>query len=208
MLGYGYSNFMDYPKLISIKVITNMSNNFLNLSPKQLSFIKTSKLLKSSIFVGLVSALGATITATALIPPLLAQVPIGIVDKARASEPKLTLRNLNQAQKIYYAQKGKFATSIAQLSANVKADTQNYRYRIVTNPKLPRQVMMTAQAKRNDVKSYTAAMFVTTVNRNRLTISGICETARASSKLPAMPKPPKKGSVQVLCPAGSRLVVK
>ncbi|AFZ12835.1 general secretion pathway protein H [Crinalium epipsammum PCC 9333] len=185
-----------------------MSNNFLNLSPKQLSFIKTSKLLKSSIFVGLVSALGVTITATALLPPLLAQFPIGIVDKARASEPKLTLRNLNQAQKIYYAQKGKFATSIAQLSASVNPDTQNYRYRIVTNPKLPRQVMMTAQAKRNDVKSYTAAMFVTTVNRNQLTVSGVCETVTASSKLPAMPKPPKKGSVQVQCPAGSRLVVK
>ncbi len=189
--------------------MTNMSNNFLNLSLKQLSFPQTSKLLKSSIFVGLVSALGVTMTATALIQPLLAQfAPIGIVDKARASEAKLSLRNLNQAQKIYYAKKGKFATSIAQLGANVKPDTNNYRYRIVTKPKLPRQVMMTAQAKRNDVKSYTAAIFVTTVNRNRLTVSGTCETARASSKLPAMPKPPKKGSVQIQCPAGSRLVVR
>lgn len=202
MLKYGYSNF------ISLKAISDMSNNFLDLFSKQLNFPKTSKLLKLSIFVGIVSALGVTITATALIPPLLAQVPLGIVDKARASEPKLTLRNLNQAQKIYYAKKGKFASSIAQLGANVKPDTQNYRYRIVTNPKLPRQVMMTAQAKRNDVKSYTAAMFVTRLNGKRLTISGTCETARASSKLPAMPKPPKQVSGQVICPAGSRLVVK
>ena len=85
-----------------------MSNNFLNLSPKQLNFPKTSQLLKSSIFIGLVSALGVTITATALMPPLLAQfAPIGFVDKARASEAKLSLRNLNQAQQIYYGQKGK-----------------------------------------------------------------------------------------------------
>jgi hypothetical protein len=198
---------MHYLKLFSFKAITDMSNNFLNLSLKQLNFPQTSKLLKSSIFLGLASALGVTITATALIPPLLAQfVPIGIVDKARASEPKLTLRNLNQAQIIYYAKNGKFATSIAQLGANARADTNNYRYRIVTKPKLPRQVIMTAQAKRNDIKSYTAAIFVTTVNGNRLTISGVCETARASSKLPGMPI--YKGSRRIACPAGSRIVVK
>jgi hypothetical protein len=67
--------------------------------------------------------------------------------------------------------------------------------------------MMTATAKSPESKSYTSAVFVTKVNKENLTITGICETNNPSKRPPLMLKfiPSKEGG-QIECPAGSSLL--
>jgi hypothetical protein len=101
----------------------------------------------------------------------------------------------------------KFATTLAQLALGIEPDTNNYRYRIVRQPQSSRSAITTAQAKLSGRKSYTGAVFVVSVNRQKtITIAGICETDKPSTKPPAIPKPPKNSSGQIQCPAGSRRI--
>ncbi len=64
--------------------------------------------------------------------------------------------------------------------------------------------MMTAQAKRPELKSYTGAVVVVKQNGEDLTVAGICETDEPSSTPPAMPTH-QKDTGEFSCPAGSHL---
>lgn len=127
-------------------------------------------------------------------------------NKAGASEGKTSIAVMNRAQQAYYAKNSKFATTIEQLDQlgiGMKPETETYRYRIVRQGKRPESVMMTAQALRPGLKSYSAAVFVVTSKRKKTTLAGICETTKPASTPPAMPRRAKKGR-KIQCPSGSR----
>lgn len=124
-----------------------------------------------------------------------------------AVEGKQIITAMNRAQQAYYLENNKFATTIEQLAVGIKPETESYQYKILPQGKSTSRVMMTATAKSPESKSYTSAVFVTKVNKENLTIAGICETNNPSKIPPTMLKfiPSKEGG-QIECPAGSSLL--
>ncbi|WP_200819389.1 type IV pilin-like G/H family protein [Tolypothrix sp. NIES-4075] len=124
-----------------------------------------------------------------------------------AVEGKQIITAMNRAQQVYYLENNKFATTIEQLAVGIKPETESYQYKILPQGKSTSSVMMTATARSPESKSYTSAVFVTKVNKENLTIAGICETNNPSKIPPTMLKfiPSKEGG-QIQCPAGSNLL--
>lgn len=124
-------------------------------------------------------------------------------DRTRQSEGKLFVGSLNRAQQAYYLENHKFATTIEQLGIGIKAETENYRYQIISQPNHPQSVMMTATAKHPELRSYTGAVFIFNVQGESTTIQGTCETDSPSPTPPAMPMPPINPEGRVQCLSGS-----
>jgi hypothetical protein len=101
---------------------------------------------------------------------------------------------MNRAQQAYYLENDKFATNIEDLGIGIKPETENYRYQDCASRQSTQSVMMTAQAKRPELRSYTGAVFVVKDNNEDLTVAGICETDEPSSTPPAMPTAPRQAS--------------
>jgi hypothetical protein len=126
------------------------------------------------------------------------------VNRARQAEGKNYVGAMNRGQQAYYLENDKFATKIEDLGVGIKPETENYRYQIVSQGNSTQSVMMAAQAKRPELRSYTGAVFVVKDKNENLTISAICETDQPSSTPPAMPTAPKTAaSSEIQCPAGS-----
>lgn len=138
------------------------------------------------------------------LPP---NVQVGDVEtgtnRARQAEGKQNLGGMNRAQQAYYLENEKFASKIEDLGIGIKPETENYRYQILPQGNQTQSVMMTAQAKRPELRSYTGAVFVVKSKDEYLTIGGLCETDEPSSIPPAMPVAPSNESTQIQCPAGS-----
>lgn len=129
-----------------------------------------------------------------------------LVSRAQQSEGKQNTGAMNRAQQAYYLEKDKFAQEISELSIGIKPETENYRYQIIAQKDSNRSVMMTATAKRPELKSYTGAVFVVKDNKEILTIAGICETDKPSTTPPAMPSVSDNAQAKLECPAGSSQV--
>lgn len=127
--------------------------------------------------------------------------------RSREAEGKQYISSLNRGQQAFYLESQKFATTIDDLSLGLESETENYRYQIIPQNNKERSIMMTAQAKKANLKSYTGAVFVIDVDGETTTLAGICETAEPSMTPPTMlipPRNPQEGTVQ--CPTGSILV--
>jgi len=111
---------------------------------------------------------------------------------------------LNQAQQAYFLKNGKFASNVEELGIITNLETEQYRYQIVPQKDNAQSVMMAAIPKKAELPSYTSAVFATQVNGKAAIAAQICETEKPSTSPPAMPAPPKTGSLEVQCPAGSR----
>ena len=129
-----------------------------------------------------------------------------LVNRAQQSEGRTYIASMSRAQQAYYLEKDKFGKELSELGLNIKPETENYRYQIVAQKDSNRSVMMTATAKRPELKSYTSAVFVVKNNKETLTISGICETDKPSTTPPAMPSVPDNAGAKLECPAGSSQV--
>ncbi len=127
-------------------------------------------------------------------------------NKAREAEGRQNLGSMNRAQQAYYLESSKFATTIEELGIGIKPETENYRYQVLPQANQNQSVMMTAQAKRPRLRSYTGAVFLVKINGEDLTVAGICETDEPSSTPPAMPTAPRNGTSEIQCPAGSKLL--
>lgn len=123
--------------------------------------------------------------------------------RGRQAEGKQNIGTMNRAQQAYYLENDKFSTTIEELGVGIRPETENYRYRIVPQGNQTQSVMMTAQAKKSQLRSYTAGVFVVKTNNENLTIGVICETDKPSSTPPAMPIASKNAAGEFQCPAGS-----
>jgi hypothetical protein len=130
------------------------------------------------------------------------------VNRAQQAEGKTYIGAMNRAQQAYHLENDKFATKIEDLGVSIKPETENYRYRIVPQGNSTQSVMMTAHAKRPELRSYTGVVFLLKHNNETLTIAAICETDQPSSTPPAMPAVPSNINTPTQCPAGSHLLGK
>ena len=127
-------------------------------------------------------------------------------NKAREAEGRQNLGAMNRSQQAYYLENSKFAPEIKELGIGINPETENYRYQVLPQANQNQSVMMTAQAQRPRLRSYTGAVFVVKTNGEDLTFAGICETDEPSSTPPAMPTAPRNGTSEIQCPAGSKLL--
>jgi hypothetical protein len=125
---------------------------------------------------------------------------IGQANKARQAEARNNVGAMYRAQQAHYIEYDKFATNIQELNIGIQPETDYYRYRITTGDARVLAII-TAQAKRSGLKSYTGAVFAIQVNGETRTIAGICETNEPSMSPPGMTTF-SRGEIQ--CPAGSR----
>lgn len=125
------------------------------------------------------------------------------INQAKQAEGKQYIGAMNRAQQAYYLENNKFAQEINDLGIVIKTETKNYQYRIVSQGNSTQSVVMTAQAKNPELKSYTGVVFVVKENNEDLTIAAICETKTPSSTPPAMPMPPSNFKTGIQCPDGS-----
>jgi type II secretory pathway pseudopilin PulG len=123
-------------------------------------------------------------------------------------EGKQFIGTINRAQQAYYLEYQKFSTTIEQLDINIKPETENYRYRIISPLKQTQSVISTASAKKPELRSYTGITFVSNIKGETITSTAICETDKPSNQPPLSPIVSSNNSQQVKCPAGSHLLVR
>lgn len=143
--------------------------------------------------------------ATTLPPNVEVQTMQMQLSLARQAEGKQYTGSMNRAQQAYYLENNKFAKTISELGIGIEPETENYRYQIISQKDSTRSVMMTATAKRPELRSYTGAVFVVK-NNQELLIAGLCETDKSSTTPPAMPKVSSNDPATIECPAGSSKV--
>ncbi|AFZ23615.1 hypothetical protein Cylst_1325 [Cylindrospermum stagnale PCC 7417] len=135
--------------------------------------------------------------------------PVGVEDQTR-KEPEVDAKQIiglmNRAQQAYYLEYSKFASTIKQLQAGIKPESETYRYQVVPSRQGSQSVINIAAAKKPELKSYTGVVFFRKVNGETLTYSAICETEKPSTIPPVQPQLPTKESQPVQCPAGSILL--
>ncbi|WP_071516904.1 type IV pilin-like G/H family protein [Geitlerinema sp. PCC 9228] len=131
----------------------------------------------------------------------------GPTHKTRQMEGKEYLRSLSRAQKAYHIDNNRFATEMNALPVDVPQTTENYRYEIAGSNHPEEQIVMTATAQQEDLKSYTAAIFVIT-DESGLTssVAGICATPEASQTPPPPPEAPTNVAGDIQCGGNSQLV--
>lgn len=125
---------------------------------------------------------------------LLTPSPLPPIDLAGELEAKSFINSVNKSQEIFYLQHGKFASSFEELAIPLKSQPESYQYQIVSANQ--QQALVTAQAKKPDLKSYTGAVWVI----GDSTTDKICHTNQPSRTPPSQLEV-VENSIQ--CPAGS-----
>jgi hypothetical protein len=125
--------------------------------------------------------------------------------QGQEAEGKQSIDSINNAQQASYMEKQKFGTKIDELGLDIKPDTETYSYQIVPQSGSIPSTMVTAKAKKPQLKSYTGAVFgfkvkdELTKEEDTTLVSIVCGTDTP----PAMPIAPKNAEEGIKCPAGS-----
>jgi hypothetical protein len=115
---------------------------------------------------------------------------------------------MNRAQQAYYLEHEEFATTLRQLGVGISEETGFYRYAIVTPSDPSRGVIMTAQSKSDELRSFTSAVWVVGIRLSSsiTTMAAICETEQPSTTSPELILPTDITQTSISCPPGSRRV--
>ncbi|MBD2068627.1 type IV pilin-like G/H family protein [Leptolyngbya sp. FACHB-671] len=118
---------------------------------------------------------------------------------------------MNRAQQAYYLEHEEFATTLRQLRVGISEETGFYRYAIVTPSDPSRGVIMTAQAKSEELRSFASAVWLVGIRAGdsvveRTTMATICETEQPSTTSPELILPTDITQTSISCPPGSRRV--
>jgi type II secretory pathway pseudopilin PulG len=124
--------------------------------------------------------------------------------EGQQSNAQNRIRYINNSQRTYYGNNGKFTNKFEDLKLGVPPATEGYQYQLVSQTNLTRSAIATAKATNSGLRSYTGAIFAFKVKGKTTFVSGICETDTPSNTPPAALTPPKTASGQIQCPAGSR----
>lgn len=131
----------------------------------------------------------------------------GPTHKTRQTEGKEYLRSLNRAQQAYHIDNNQFATELDALPVDVPQTTENYSYEMAEAENPEKQIVMTATAQQDNLKSYTAAIFLVTDESGfTSSVAGICATPEPSQTPPPTPDPPTDVTGNIQCVGGSQLV--
>jgi type IV pilus assembly protein PilA len=100
-------------------------------------------------------------------------------NKAKQSEAKQYVGTIVRSQQAYYLEESKFATSIAEMSKPVSADTTNYSYSTTVNAATSvANVYGTPKATKNALKAYSGsvAIAVQAASSEATSFGGVCES--------------------------------
>ncbi|NJN56253.1 MAG: hypothetical protein HC879_01530 [Leptolyngbyaceae cyanobacterium SL_5_9] len=119
--------------------------------------------------------------------------------------------SMNRAQQAYYLEHMEFASTLRQLGLGISEETNFYQYAVVPQSDLSRGVIMTAQSKSDELRSFTSAVWVVGIRLGSsvvesTTMAAICETEQASTTPPEMVLPTDITQTSISCPPGSRRV--
>jgi hypothetical protein len=137
--------------------------------------------------------------------PTVATQPQSTAGNGVESEAQKSIQQMNRAQISYRSNHRQFAKTTRQLGIGIEPETENYRYRILSQGNLSRSVVMTAQAKKPGLRSYTSVVFrAKNSSGQEVTTATICETDNPSSTPPVSGKIPQNAGDLLACPSGSR----
>jgi type IV pilus assembly protein PilA len=148
----------------------------------------------------------ATPTPTPTPPVSGSPAPLAPVTKSVEATAKTNARTTMIGQQAFYLEKNKFANSIDEIGIGMKTDTETYKYEVVDVK--PKQVKITATAKKPELKSFTTSVFVVGGAGNELTVGVVCETDQPSQTPPEVSATPKAATEVLTCPAGSSVADK
>ncbi|MEE3717466.1 type IV pilin-like G/H family protein [Tumidithrix elongata RA019] len=123
------------------------------------------------------------------------------LNKAYESSGKLYSNSVMRGQQAFFLEKGKFASTVDELGLGIKTDTESYKFEVAEVK--PKQVKVTATAKKPEIKSYTVSVFVVGETGNELTMGIVCATDQPSQTPPEVSTPPKSATDVLTCPTGS-----
>jgi len=135
-----------------------------------------------------------------------------VVETSRqAYESVQYIRSMLNAQQAFYAENAKFATTFEEMGIGMKFEEENYRYQILSQSNFTEDVIMTVQAKKPRLRSYTGAVFLVQVKDDkenvRTSVAFSCVTNWSSTSPPPRPIVPKNNDPENFrCPVGSSLI--
>ncbi|WP_293132231.1 type IV pilin-like G/H family protein [Microcoleus sp. bin38.metabat.b11b12b14.051] len=131
----------------------------------------------------------------------------------QAYESVQYIRSMLNAQQAFYAENTKFATTFEEMGIGMKFEEENYRYQILSQSNFTEDVIMTVQAKKPQLRSYTGAVFLVQVKDDkenvRTSVAFSCVTNWPSTSPPPRPIVPKNNDPENFrCPVGSSLITR
>lgn len=116
--------------------------------------------------------------------------------EAKQTEAEIYLKAMTEAQKKFYQQNNRFASSLEELerSANIISQSYSYAYRL----RVGTDSMISAAPRETDLKSYVGLVTVTSLGTDSL----ICQSLKPSVQAPEKPKA-AKDTKKLTCPARS-----
>ncbi|MFN9394390.1 MAG: type IV pilin-like G/H family protein [Pseudanabaena sp.] len=118
-------------------------------------------------------------------------------NRARQSEAKTYVGSMNRGQQAYFLEKVKWAKTIDEIGLGIKSETENYRYSVqtidsiktVNTKNYPGITVQTGIAKKEGLRSYLGAVYLSGSSTNDLTtIAILCELNEPTIKEAGMPK--------------------
>ena len=130
-------------------------------------------------------------------------------NKAGQSEAKTYTGSMSRGQQAFYLEKSRFASSLDELAIGVKAETENYSYRVLLNNDanpLNRVSFQIGQSKQPDLKSYVGAVRLAKIKGSTdvTSLAFLCETDSPSKSQP--PLPIMVGEDGMQCALGTSLI--
>ena len=117
----------------------------------------------------------------------------------KQQEAETYLREMNEAQRAFYSQNNRFATTLEELERSANMFSKAYYYAYKLEAKAPAQAKITAVPREPGLKSYVGAVFV-----NAAQVTGvICQTQQAAELLLPLPKLTNN---QPQCPDGTTIL--
>jgi hypothetical protein len=123
----------------------------------------------------------------------------------QTDQTEMVMQGMMVGQQAYYQANGYFAASPESLAVDVKLETQEYRYSLITEGELAQTVVMKAAAKTAELPSYTGVVTMKITEGGAVALANICKTDYPSTEPPRL-------STQVTieeglkCPPGSSQV--
>jgi len=176
-----------------------MSNTVLNLGRLRVTLPIFSKLIVASLLLEVFSGITTTVKAQST------NQTNTQPNTQQEAEARQYMGVLIRAQKAFYLENKKFASTIPELKIGSPKEPKNYGYVIFPSKDPTQSVVMAAKGYDPEIKGYLSGVFLTNVNGEALTIAGTCETIKPGF-LPGEPMAPQSGSKFIVCPAGYQLL--
>ncbi len=115
---------------------------------------------------------------------------------------EIVMQGMMIGQQAYYQANGHFAASAESLAIDLKLETPEYRYTLITEGELAQTVVMTAAAKTAELPSYTGVATVNITDEGAIALANLCKTDSPSVEPPRLSTKPTFGQ-GLKCPPGS-----